>query len=436
MSHREEDVRWGGLSAVISHFLAGRTSARRDRWRSVRGVRSMAAILAILAGVLAVGSSGASAATGSSKPPIIVGMVTSTSGVFAANGSNALAGVKAGIASVNAAGGVLGRKLKLVYLNDNSNSQEAISAAKALLSRYKVNLFIPDVIFMEEQLPACKNVLTIDDTILSFNARQYPLAFLTPPSTKQQVEANLEYIQKSGYTEIGVLSTTDSGGLEFTQLAASLASQYKLKVVSEQSMLDTATDVTPELQILRSAGAQVLLTYDPALTGVLMSSMADLGWTAKVVGPILNVVNPDSVAPASTLGQLVNISFPINERTAAGKYSGYNGIEGFVKQIEAAHETITNMLGAAGIADDVKLAAWAWERAGQVNSVAAAKALVGMRNLKGSALPKLYEFPAGTNLDYTATVHDISNLKLPYSYWVKTLFPNTLINGTYRGTHL
>jgi ABC-type branched-subunit amino acid transport system substrate-binding protein len=377
------------------------------------------------------GSSGAAAA--SSKPPILIGMVASQSGADSSVGQSELDGAQAEVRLINQAGGVLGRKLILKDANDASDPQQTISATTALLTQNKVDLFIGDNVYFTEQLPAIAKAaaLSITATLAAINTKQDPTIFDNLTTTAQQTRPLLQYVESNLHaTKIGILSTNDTYGVQFTQAVQSLASQYKLSVVSAQAVTDTATTMTTELQQLRSAGAQVVLDWaiGPPFSDTLVG-MNDLGWTAPIAalsGAV--IVNPDATAPPATLKQ-VHVSVGRTQtRSASGKFGGYNNYGAFSSLV---NKSVSDLNAAAGTADDIRLAVWAWERAGKVNTAAAVKQLDGMSKLPASQLPSLYDFPKGTNLLYSKSQHTLSSVKVPDSAFSMLTLPNTSVEGTY-----
>jgi ABC-type branched-subunit amino acid transport system substrate-binding protein len=402
----------------------------------------LAAIIVTATVAAMAGSSGAGAA--SSKPPILIGMVASQSGPLSFIGYAEAAGVKAEIAILNKAGGVLGRKLEFKSLDDASSAQQAVSATTALLTQNNVDLFINDSVYGALQLPAAQKagVLTVAVDDAPLDASSYPTVFNAIPTTSQQVQPMLNYVAKTMHqTEVGILSTTDADGTGFTTSVQSLASKYHIKIASAEAVPESATDVTSDLQQLRSAGAKVVVSWTPGpLVGSTLTDMNELGWTAPLVGlSDLAATIPPGAAPAPTLKQVTAFSISTGTRTASGTYLGFNGFSDLVKQIDADGDgsaKLTTMPAAAYPADALRLAAWAWQRAGTVNAAAAAKELNGMSKLSGSALPELYSYPVGTNLKYTKSEHTMAQINVPTSAWTVIRQPNTVLNGTSIGKPL
>jgi branched-chain amino acid transport system substrate-binding protein len=99
---------------------------------------------AILTAGLAACSSGSSGGSSSSPPtstkPIVIGTSLSLTGDFSADGQAFLRGYKLWVKDVNASGGLLGRKVKLVYLNDRSDPGQVVTNYTTLISTDHVDL--------------------------------------------------------------------------------------------------------------------------------------------------------------------------------------------------------------------------------------------------------------------------------------------------------
>ena len=97
---------------------------------------------AVLSAMLAACSSGGSG--GSNSPPatkpILIGASLSLTGDFSADGQAFLRGYKLWVQDVNASGGLLGRQVKLIYLNDRSDPGQVVTNYTTLISTKHVDL--------------------------------------------------------------------------------------------------------------------------------------------------------------------------------------------------------------------------------------------------------------------------------------------------------
>jgi branched-chain amino acid transport system substrate-binding protein len=97
---------------------------------------------AIVTVALAAGcsSSSSTGASGSSKPPILIGASLSLTGDFSADGQAYDRGYELWAHDVNASGGLLGRKVQLIILNDNSSPTQVTTNYTDLITVHHVDL--------------------------------------------------------------------------------------------------------------------------------------------------------------------------------------------------------------------------------------------------------------------------------------------------------
>jgi branched-chain amino acid transport system substrate-binding protein len=119
---------------------------RSDRARFL-SVTAAAAVLAVVLAACSGGSSGSSGSTSSpsasasgSKSPILVGISLSLTGDFSTDGQAFHRGYQLWQSAVNSHGGILGRQVKLIILNDASSPTTVVSNYQKLISVDHVNL--------------------------------------------------------------------------------------------------------------------------------------------------------------------------------------------------------------------------------------------------------------------------------------------------------
>lgn len=111
---------------------------RRPTRRSFVPLAAATAVTALVAA--GCGTTSASTTASSSAQPITVGISLPLTGSFAADGLATLNGYKLWASDVNANGGLLGRPVKLVIRNDNSNEKTVTSDYNVLITQDHVNL--------------------------------------------------------------------------------------------------------------------------------------------------------------------------------------------------------------------------------------------------------------------------------------------------------
>jgi branched-chain amino acid transport system substrate-binding protein len=118
---------------------------RPDRTRFLF-VTATAAVLAMVLAACSGGSSGGSSnstspsATAAAKSPILIGVSLSLTGDFSTDGQAFQRGYQLWQGVVNKAGGILGRQVKLVILNDASSPTTVVANYQKLISVDHVNL--------------------------------------------------------------------------------------------------------------------------------------------------------------------------------------------------------------------------------------------------------------------------------------------------------
>jgi len=117
---------------------------RRPSGRAARiaAVTILAAVSVTACGITSSGTPSSNASAGPSGTPVTVGFTVSLTGSFSADGQAVLKGYQLWRDDVNKNGGLLGRPVKLVYLNDNSDPSVAKKDYTTLITQDHVNLTV------------------------------------------------------------------------------------------------------------------------------------------------------------------------------------------------------------------------------------------------------------------------------------------------------
>ncbi len=97
-------------------------------------------VLAACSGSSSSGPSGSPTSSGNSTAPITIGASLSLTGDFSADGQAFDKGYQLWEKDVNAHGGLLGRQVKLVILNDNSDPNQVVTNYQTLMGSDHVDL--------------------------------------------------------------------------------------------------------------------------------------------------------------------------------------------------------------------------------------------------------------------------------------------------------
>ena len=110
----------------------------RLRFSRVTGLAAVAAAVILVAA--GCGSGGDAVGALKARPPIVIGISLSLTGSFSADGNAYNRGYHLWQADINSHGGILGRQVKLIVLNDNSSTTKVVTNYDTLVSKDHVAL--------------------------------------------------------------------------------------------------------------------------------------------------------------------------------------------------------------------------------------------------------------------------------------------------------
>ena len=116
------------------------STVRTSRRGAGAGARGLVVACALALAVSACGSSSKSKATPKSTKPLVIGVSVSLSGDFADPGKAVKRGYELWAETVNAKGGILGRKVEMKIVDDTSSPNQVITNYTNLITQDKVDL--------------------------------------------------------------------------------------------------------------------------------------------------------------------------------------------------------------------------------------------------------------------------------------------------------
>src|SRR5262252_1732187 len=140
--------------------------------------------LCLLIALVALGCS----KSGADDQVVTVGAYFSLSGVDSTFGIDSREGIEMATEEVNAAGGVKGRKVRVLYEDDKSNAQEASNKVHQLIDRDKVIAILGEVASSRSKAGG-----------LVANNKHIPM--ITPSSTNVEVTQGREYVFRACFTD-------------------------------------------------------------------------------------------------------------------------------------------------------------------------------------------------------------------------------------------
>lgn len=150
--------------------------------------RRFALLAGMLAGATLLAGCSGSGDAGAAGDTIRIGEFASLTGKEATFGTSSHRGTLLAIKEINAAGGVLGKPLELVYEDNRSMQGESATIAKKLITRDRVVALLGEV--------ASGRSLEVAPI-----AQQYKVPMISPSSTNPQVTRTSEYVFRVCFTD-------------------------------------------------------------------------------------------------------------------------------------------------------------------------------------------------------------------------------------------
>ena len=245
--------------------------------------------LTLTAGLLAAATALPALAQG--KPPLKIGAYLSVTGPAAYLGSGAMKTVEMMVESMNATGGIDGRKVELYRYDDESDPARANTLVKRLIESDGVHVLIGgsttgttmSAVPLTERAGVPMLSLA-GGTVIIDPVKKF--VFKMNQTDAMAIERLYAHMAKNRITSIGVIAGTDAFGRACLAAAQGLAPKMGMKILREESFNVKDTDMTAQLTNLRQvAGAQAVLNCgfgEPAV--ILTKNYKQLGITLPHYG--------------------------------------------------------------------------------------------------------------------------------------------------------
>jgi branched-chain amino acid transport system substrate-binding protein len=313
--------------------------------------------LAFATAALCLGSTAFAADT------IKIGSLLPLTGGSANMGTSVRDGQRLAVKQINAAGGVLGRKLELVELDDEAKPEKAAQNMQSLMSKgivacsCGVNTGVVASYQKDMQAAKIPNLIPASAgtklTKTYAGAAEGNYTFRVQANDTLQAQMMVDYAIKKGYQKIALLSDSTPYGVGGHDDMVKQLQLHNLKAVSDSTFNLKDTDMTAQLLRAKEAGATVLLVYGIGPEqGQVAAGSAKLGMKVPLIGSWPNAMD-SFLSIAGTAGD--------------GAYSPQTFVEGAAspagRAFEAAYRAeykrarIVNPTAAAGGHDAILLLA-------------------------------------------------------------------------------
>ena len=249
--------------------------------------------------------------------PLTIGFGMALTGGLAPNGKAALLAMQIAEEDINARGGILGRPVKLVYYDDQSNPSTVPGLYTKLLDVDKVDIVVSGYA-TNMVAPAMPIVMQKDRTFFSLlglavnSEFHYPRYFsITPtggPKPKESFAEGFFAVAAEQNPKPQTLAMVGADA-EFPRNAMegarAQAKQYGLKIVYDKTYPPTTADYTPIVRAVAATNPDIFLacSYPPDSVGIIRAS-SEIGFKPKLYGG--GMVGLQATAIKTQLGPLLN----------------------------------------------------------------------------------------------------------------------------------
>lgn len=212
---------------------------------------------------------------------IEIGVITSMTGSEAKFGEAHMRGYQLALDEINAAGGVMGSKLKLVVEDDASKPENAISAVEKLATQNKLPLLIGSY-SSAATLPAAQTATKYQvplivptaaaDNITGFGSK-YVFRINSPSSEYASTAVNFLIEQVKPKT-VAIIYENTNFGTSTAQPAKKLAEEAGIKVVAFEGYSKGAPDFKPLLTKVKGLNPEVVFYVSYLLDATLLMRQA------------------------------------------------------------------------------------------------------------------------------------------------------------------
>jgi branched-chain amino acid transport system substrate-binding protein len=306
----------------------------------LRQIKHLAATVAVLAAAFTPPAS----AQAPSGEPIKIGFAMALTGPLAANGKQALLGMKIWEDETNAKGGLLGRPVKLVYYDDQSNPSVVPGIYTKLLEVDKVELVVGP--YATAQIaPAMPVVMQKGKTFISlfglavnseFNYPKYFSMIPSGPNTKPSFTEGFFEVaaaQNPKPATVAVVAADQEFSRNACDGARENAKKHSLRIVYDRTYPPTTTDFSSIVRAIQAANPDIVAVCSYPLDSVgMVRSVNELNYRPKMIGGAM--VGLQATVFKTQLGPLLN-GWTNYETWVPAKNMMFEGTEEFLKKYQA-----------------------------------------------------------------------------------------------------
>lgn len=310
-------------------------------------------------------------------------------------GISALTGARQAAADINAAGGVLGRKIVIVERDDVGSPPKSIQNTNELVDNEKVAAMLGGVnsgnmlawlhIVQQKKIPTISPVATASDITARYASAPQNYIFRVSMRDRDQIALLAAYAAKATKNKkVALIADTTGYGQQGAKDAVEILAMHGITPVANEKFGPKDTDMSSQLNKIKNTGADTLIVYALAdSNGNVMRSLEKINYFPVTLASWANLSSPFLRIAGPALASKMIFTASITEDSSA--------------QSKALYETliktgrVPTYVMAAHAYDSVKLLAGAMQQANSVDGEKVQQALENLTSVKG--VIKTYEHP-------------------------------------------
>jgi len=324
-------------------------------------------------------------------------------------GISALAGARQAADDLNAAGGVLGKKVVIVERDDVGAPPKAIQNTNELVDNVKVNAMLGGVnsgnmlawlhIVQQKKIPTISPVATATDITGRYAKSPPNYVFRVSMRDRDQIALLAAYAARASKSgKVAIIADTTGYGQQGAKDALEILALHKITPVANEKFGPKDTDMSSQLNKIKASGADTLIVYALADSNAhVMRSLEKINYFPTTLASWANLSSPFlRIAGPELAGKMI-FTASITEDSS--------------KESKALYDTLMKRDGrvptyvmAAQAYDSVKLIAAAMEQAKSTDGAAVQAALEQLTQAQG--VIKAYQKPFSADNHEALSVKD------------------------------
>ena len=244
-------------------------------------MRIKAILFALCALVVAAGQA-------SAADPVRLGAVLSVTGPASFLGEPEKNTIQMEVDKINAAGGVLGRPLEVVILDDETDVNKAVLATDRLIKKERVAAILGPTT-SGNSLAVMGKAAAARAPLISCSAAEKitkpvnPYIFKVAPSDRLAVARILAHAKKQGYKKLAILTVSDGFGQAGREVLKELIPAEGFELTSDEVFGPKDTDMTAQLTKLQGTSPDAVICWgtNPG-PAVVAKNRVQLGMTTPL----------------------------------------------------------------------------------------------------------------------------------------------------------